>query len=197
MNYGKNATEKRIKKVSSNAEKYTSRIFLTIFKAGFILCLFTVLVTASTCLGMFMGIIDSAPAIDVESIIPMGYATTVYDSAGNLTDTLVMAGANREEASYDELPKDLINAFVAIEASRFWTHNGIDLRSISRAAVGVLTGENRGGGSTLTQQLIKNNVVNVRMETSFGTTQERKLEEQYMALQLNKSMDKTLIHTKY
>ena len=101
MNYGKNATEKRIKKASSNAEKYTSRIFLTIFKAGFILCLFTVLVTASTCFGMFMGIIDSAPAIDVESIIPMGYATTVYDSAGNLTDTLVMAGANREEASYD------------------------------------------------------------------------------------------------
>ncbi len=197
MNYGKNATEKRIKKASSNAEKYTSRIFLTIFKAGFILCLFTVLVTASTCFGMFMGIIDSAPAIDVESIIPMGYATTVYDSAGNLTDTLVMAGANREEASYDELPKDLINAFVAIEDSRFWIHNGIDLRSISRAAVGVLTGENRGGGSTLTQQLIKNNVFNGGMEPSFGAKLERKLQEQYLALQLSKSMDKTLILTNY
>lgn len=64
-----------------------------------------------------MGIIDSAPELNVDSIVPTGYATTVYDSAGNLTDTLVMAGSNREEASYDELPQDLIDAFVAIEDS--------------------------------------------------------------------------------
>ncbi len=197
MNYGKKATEKRIKAASSNAEKYTSRILLTIFKTCFVLCLFTVLVVCSTGLGMFMGIIDSAPDIDVESIVPMGYATTIYDSAGNLTDTLVMAGANREEATYDELPEDLINAFVAIEDSRFWKHNGIDLRSISRAAYGVLTGENRGGGSTLTQQLIKNNVFNGGMESSFGAKLERKLQEQYLAVQLSKSMDKQLILTNY
>lgn len=197
MNYGKKATEKRIKAASSNAEKYTSRILLTIFKTCFVLCLFTVLVACSTGIGMFMGIIDSAPDIDVESIVPMGYATTIYDSAGNLTDTLVMAGANREEATYDELPQDLINAFVAIEDARFWKHNGIDLRSISRAAYGVLTGENRGGGSTLTQQLIKNNVFNGGMESSFGAKLERKLQEQYLAVQLSKSMDKELILTNY
>ena len=197
MNYGKSATEKKIKAANSNAEKYTSRIFLTIFKTCFVLCLFTVLVACSAGAGMFMGIIDSAPDIDVESIVPMGYATTVYDSAGNLTDTLVMAGANREEATYDELPKDLINAFVAIEDSRFWSHNGIDLRSISRAAYGVLKRENLGGGSTITQQLIKNNVFNGGMESSFGAKLERKLQEQYLALQLSKSMDKELILTNY
>lgn len=133
----------------------------------------------------------------MDSIVPIGYATTVYDSTGNLTDTLVTAGSNREEATFDELPKDLINAFVAIEDSRFWTHNGIDLRSISRAAVGVLTGENRGGGSTITQQLIKNNMFNGGMETSFGAKLERKLQEQYLALQLTKSMDRKLILTNY
>ena len=147
MNYGKHATEKKIKAAHSNAEKYTSRILLTIFKTCFVLCLFTVLVICSTGFGMFMGIIDSAPDIDVESIVPMGYATTIYDSAGNLTDTLVMAGANREEATYDELPKDLINAFVAIEDARFWKHNGIDLRSISRAAYGVITKETGEAGA--------------------------------------------------
>lgn len=197
MNYGKISTEKKIKAATSNAEKYTSRIFLTIFKTCFVLCLFVALVTFSAGLGMFMGIIDSAPDIDVESIVPMGYATTIYDSAGNLTDTLVMAGANREEATYDELPKDLINAFIAIEDSRFWSHNGIDLRSISRAAYGVLKGENLGGGSTITQQLIKNNVFNGGMESSFGAKLERKLQEQYLALQLSKSMDKELILTNY
>ena len=168
MNYGKKATEKKIKAAGSRSRKYTTRVFLTFFKTCLILCTFCLIVAVSMGAGMFMGIIDSAPELNVDSIVPTGYATTVYDSAGNLTDTLVMAGSNREEASYDELPQDLIDAFVAIEDSRFWTHNGIDLRSISRAAVGVLTGENRGGGSTITQQLIKNNVFNGGMETSFG-----------------------------
>lgn len=197
MNYGRNATEKKIKAASSNAEKYTSRIALTLFKACFVICLLAGVTAASTGIGMFMGIIDSAPQINMDSIVPMGYATTIYDSAGNLTDTLVMAGSNREEATFEELPEDLINAFVAIEDSRFWTHNGIDLRSITRAAVGVLTGENRGGGSTITQQLIKNNVFDGGMESSFGARLERKLQEQYLALQLSKSMDKKLILTNY
>ncbi len=197
MNYGRQATEKKIKAASSSLNKYTTRILLTGFKTCFILCLFLGLVTASVGFGMFMGIIDSAPDINVDSIVPMGYATTIYDSAGNLTDTLVTEGSNREEATYDELPQDLIDAFVAIEDSRFWTHNGIDLRSISRAAVGVLTGENRGGGSTITQQLIKNNVFNGGMETSFGAKLERKLQEQYLAVKLTKSMDRKLILTNY
>ena len=197
MNYGKDATEKRLQAVNSRSRKYRSRIFLTFIKTCCVLCLFSVLVISSIGIGIVMGIIDNSPELNVDSIVPIGYATTVYDSAGNLTDTLVTAGSNREEATYDELPQDLINAFVAIEDSRFWTHNGIDLRSISRAAVGVLTGENRGGGSTITQQLIKNNMFNGGMETSFGAKLERKLQEQYLALQLTKSMDRKLILTNY
>lgn len=197
MNYGKEATEKKIDLIYSKKKKYTTRVFLTFFKTFLILCLFGVLVTSSIGIGIFMGIIDSAPELNVDSIVPVGYATTVYDSAGNLTDTLVQTGSNREEATYDELPQDLINAFVAIEDSRFWQHNGIDLRSISRAAVGVLTGQNLGGGSTLTQQLIKNNVFNGGMETSFGARLERKIQEQYLALQLTRSMDRKLILTNY
>ncbi|MDD3252477.1 MAG: transglycosylase domain-containing protein [Lachnospiraceae bacterium] len=197
MNYGKQATEKKIQAADSKARKYTTRIFLTFLKTCFVLCLFGFMVISSIGIGMVMGIIDNSPELNVDSIVPIGYATTVYDSAGNLTDTLVTAGSNREEATYDELPQDLINAFVAIEDSRFWSHNGIDLRSISRAAVGVLTGENRGGGSTITQQLIKNNVFNGGMETSFGAKMERKLQEQYLALQLTKSMDRKLILTNY
>lgn len=146
---------------------------------------------------MVMGIIDSAPDVDIESIVPMGYATTIYDSEGNLTDTLVTEGSNREEVTFDELPQDLIDAFVAIEDSRFWSHNGVDIRSIARAAMGVITGDNKGGGSTLTQQLIKNNVFGGGMEKSFGARLERKLQEQYLAIQLTKSMDRKLILTNY
>lgn len=197
MNYGKNATEKKITAANSKAGKYTTRIFLTFFKTCFVLCTFAFLVLASIGTGMFMGIIDSAPDVNMDSIVPIGYATTVYDSAGNLTDTLVMEGSNREEATYEELPKVLVDAFIAIEDARFWKHNGIDLRSITRAAVGILTGDRKGGGSTITQQLIKNNVFNGGMETSFGAKVERKLQEQYLAIQLSNSMEKELIMTHY
>lgn len=197
MNYGKTATEKKIAAAGSSRSKYTTRIVLTFIKTCFVLVLFGGLVVASAGIGMIKGIIDSAPEVNVDSIVPIGYATTVYDSAGNLTDTLVTAGSNREEATFEELPEDLINAFVAIEDARFWKHNGIDLRSISRAAVGILTGDYSGGGSTITQQLIKNNVFNGGMETSFGAKLERKLQEQYLAVQLTKSMDRRLILTNY
>ncbi len=86
---------------------------------------------------------------------------------------------------------------MAIEDSRFWSHSGIDLRSITRAAVGVLTNDYAGGGSTITQQLIKNTIFDGGMETSKGARIERKLQEQYLALQLTKSMDRKIIITNY
>ena len=152
MNYGKKATEKKIKAAGSRSRKYTTRVFLTFFKTCLILCTFCLIVAVSMGAGMFMGIIDSAPELNVDSIVPTGYATTVYDSAGNLTDTLVTSGSNREEATYEELPKDLINAFVSIEDSRFWSHNGIDIRSIARAVKGIVSDDYAGGGSTAAHQ---------------------------------------------
>lgn len=134
--------------------------------------------------GCILGIIDNAPDIDTLSFSPKGYATTTYDTKGNLTATLIQEGSNREEATFDELPEQLIDAFVAIEDQRFWTHNGIDLRSISRAVKGVLTGDSSaGGGSTLTQQLIKNNVFSGGNEKGFELY-ERKFQEWYIALLL-------------
>ncbi len=198
MNYGKQATEKKIRSANSKARKYTTKVFLAFFKSLFILCLFGGIVTASVLFGMVKGIIDNAPDVDIATIVPNEYATTVYDSAGNVTENLVTAGSNREEASYDELPKNLINAFVSYEDARFWEHNGIDLRSILRAVKGVLTGDSSaGGGSTITQQLIKNSVFGGGMEKSFGERLERKLQEWFLAVKLDGAMSKEQIITNY
>lgn len=198
MNYGKKATQQRLKEMASNSHRYTSRVFLGFFKTLLLMCVMVIAVGASVGIGMIKGIIDSAPEINIDSIVPQGFATTVYDSAGNLTDTLVTAGSNRDPVTYEELPQDLIDAFVAIEDSRFWEHNGIDPRSILRAVKGVLTGDrSAGGGSTLTQQLIKNNVFNGGREQSFGEQLERKFQEQYLAVQLSKTMSKELVLTNY
>ncbi len=187
-NYGSSATTQKIQKSYAKGPKYASRLFLTIIKIMFIVLLFIVLIGGSIGFGAMKGIIDNAPDVDPLSFGPSGFATKVYDSQGNLTDTLVMSGSNREAATYEELPKDLINAFVAIEDARFWTHNGIDPKSIARAVVGVLTHDYAGGGSTLTQQLIKNNVFEGGRETSNGARLERKFQEQYLALRLEKTL---------
>ena len=187
-NYGMAATRRRLRNARSNRRKITNRLTLNLFKLFFVIILFLVITGAGIGAGIIKGIIDSAPDVDPASFGPSGFATKVYDSRGNLTDTLVMSGANREEATYDELPQDLIDAFVSIEDSRFWTHNGIDLRSIARAAVGVLTNDYAGGGSTLTQQLIKNNIFEGGRETSFGARLERKFQEQYLAVKLEKEL---------
>ncbi|MCI9594416.1 MAG: penicillin-binding protein [Lachnospiraceae bacterium] len=186
--YGNSATTQKIKSSYSRKPKYASRLFLTIFKFIFIILLFTVLIGASIGVGMIKGIIDNAPDVDPLSFGPSGFATKVYDSRGNQTDTLVMSGANREAATFEELPDDLINAFIAIEDARFWSHKGIDPKSIMRAVVGVLTHDYAGGGSTLTQQLIKNNVFEGGRETSNGARLERKIQEQYLALSLEKTL---------
>ena len=182
MNYGKYETERRLKSLHSKSGKYASRLFLNIFKALFVLCLFLAVVGASIGFGMVKGIIDNAPSVDILNIQPDRFATTVYDAAGNLTDTLVTSGSNRESATYDELPQNLVNAFIAIEDSRFRSHNGIDIRSIARAVRGVISDDYAGGGSTITQQLIKNNVFSGGMESGWGAKIERKLQEQYLAV---------------
>ena len=198
MNYGKNEVEKTLRKTNSRSQKITSHLVLLLTKIILILVLFAAVLGISFGYGIFKGVIDAAPEIDVASIEPSGYATMVYDSKGNLTETLVKSGANRLEASYEELPQCLIDAFIAIEDSRFWSHKGVDVRSMVRAAVGIITGDSSaGGGSTLTQQLIKNNIFEGGNEDTFGEKLERKIQEQYLAIQLEKIMDKKIILKNY
>ena len=197
MKYGKNEVARKLQRSSSKTQKVASKLVLWLVKLVLVLFTVGIILSVSLGYGIFKGIIDAAPEIDVASIEPSGYATMVYDSKGNLTETLVKSGSNRLEATYEELPQCLIDAFVAIEDSRFWSHHGVDLRSMIRAAVGILTNNPAGGGSTLTQQLIKNNIFAGGNEDSFGVKLERKLQEQYLAIQLEKIMDKEIILKNY
>ena len=139
MNYGRKETKQKIKAASSRKKKYANWVFLSFFKTVLVLFLFVAVTGISMGIGMFRGILDSSPGFNPDSFAPSGYFSTIYNSAGEVTDTLVGSNANRIEASYEEFPQDLIDAFVSIEDTRFWQHNGIDFRSITRAAVGVLT----------------------------------------------------------
>lgn len=141
-------------------------------------------------IGFVRGAIDAAPSLDIIDVQPQGYASQIYDADGNLMQTLVMEGSNRKEVSFDQLPDDLVNAFIAIEDSRFYEHNGIDLKGILRAAyVGITNGRFSEGASTITQQLIKNNVLQGGYETNMADKLRRKIQEQFLAVKLEDQLD--------
>ena len=109
--------------------------------------------------GVFRGVIDSTPNQTVIDVSPKGFSSFVYDAKKNQVAKLVSADSNRIPVSGDMITDDLAHAFVAIEDERFYEHKGIDAPGILRAAViGVTSGNFSEGASTITQQLIKNNV---------------------------------------
>ena len=138
--------------------------------------------------GAYSGIIASAPDISDVNIMPMGYATFVYDSGGSLIQQINSAEGNRISVSIDEIPEYMQHAIVAIEDSRFYEHNGVDSLGMLRAvATAVSTGFSRTeGASTITQQLLKNNVFTDWMEENTFDSIVRKLQEQYLAVELEK-----------
>ncbi|MCD7982258.1 MAG: PBP1A family penicillin-binding protein [Clostridiales bacterium] len=149
--------------------------------------------------GYVLDILADAPDISAEDVVPVGYMSTVYDADGNVTASLVSSGSNRVYAEMDEIPTDLQNAFVAIEDERFYEHNGIDLKGIVRAGItGVLSGSLSEGASTITQQLLKNNVFeDWTSEATMMDKITRKLQEQYLALELEREVSKEWILENY
>lgn len=192
MGYAKQETLKKQKKLVSKAQRNKRKILINVFKIVLVLIVTLVIAAAGAGFGMIKGILDNAPDISDISIVPKGFRTVIYDRDGNVEKEVSTIDSNRVYVYYDEIPEDFVNSIVAIEDERFWSHNGIDVKGIMRAAVqGVASGEFDEGASTLTQQLIKNHVFNVGIgETTFLDKLERKIQEQYLALELEKKYSK-------
>lgn len=199
MNYGKKRASDKQKALVSKTNRFGKKLSVTIFKT-FIACFLAVAVIGSCAvIGIIKGVIDSAPEISTYDVTPKKYSTSVYDQDGNELTKLVATGSNRVSKSIEEIPKNLQNAFVAIEDERFWEHNGIDMKGIIRAGVvAVTSGSFSEGASTITQQLLKNNVFEDWTEEKSLTDKfKRKIQEQYLAIKLEKSMTKDAILENY
>ena len=201
MNYGKRKASKKQKRITSKKNMRKKKLGVRLFK-GFLLCIFVCCILAAIGGGFIIKhVIDNAPEITADSIKPQGYTSTALADDGTTTIAeFTGAGANRVYKTIDQIPEDLQHAFVAIEDSRFYTHNGVDIQGIIRAfVVGVTHGGNFSEGpSTITQQLIKNNVFpDFVNESTFEEKLERKIQEQYLAIQVEKQLDKDSILESY
>ena len=115
---------------------------------------------------------------------PGAQRTQVFDSDGNPIGIL-LNDIDREIITLDEVPPDVIATIVAVEDSKFWLHNGVDLRATARALVSnVSAGGIASGGSTITQQIVKLRVVG--SERSFN----RKIREAVIAARLEEDFTK-------
>ena len=194
MNYSKRSTQKKQQKLVSKHTKNRKKLSYILYKSFIFLFLFIIIVGIGAGLGMFTSIIHNAPDIaDIkESVQLEGFQTTIYNQKGKEITTLSTANSNRIYVEYENIPENLVNAFIAIEDERFWEHNGIDARGILRAFfVGIKNHNFSEGASTITQQLIKNQIFNVGLnETTFMDSLKRKIQEQYLAIELEKQIDK-------
>ena len=96
----------------------------------------------------------------------------------------VLTSISSQWVEYEEIPEDLKNAAVAIEDRRFWKHNGVDWWRTAQAVFSMFTGGDIQGGSTITQQLIKN------LTEDNETTVKRKVTEIFRALEFDRNYDK-------
>lgn len=200
MNYGRNNTSQRRRKMQSRVSLKKKKARLRSFRMFLLICLVLGIIVLGGVGILFKKIIDDTPRITANDLKPSAYTTTVYANDGEtVTGTFVSAGSNRVFTTLDKIPKDLQNAFIAVEDSRFYDHKGIDIKGITRAAVkGITSGGNFSqGGSTITQQLIKNSVFpNFSKETRLQKI-ERKIQELYLAIQIEKIVEKDEILENY
>ena len=198
MNFGKRATNQKRNALASRSTMMGKKAHVSVLRIIFISLIAILVIGGCLGIGVMKGLIDDAPDISDVNIVPVGEATFVYDADGNQLQKLTAPDSNRMPVDLDQIPKDLQYAVVAIEDERFYEHNGIDIRGILRAAVrGITTGTFSEGASTITQQLIKNNVFTDWVNESTLQRFQRKFQEWYLALELEKQVDKDEILENY
>ena len=122
--------------------------------------------------GIAKAYVETAPTLNLAALSDQDKTSFIYDAEGNLI-TDYKGTEDRIMVSIDEIPTMLQNAFIAIEDARFFTHNGVDVKRIVGAFVSNISSSSVQGGSTITQQLIKQTVL------SDEQSYKRKIQEAY------------------
>ncbi|MGN0505315.1 MAG: transglycosylase domain-containing protein [Lachnospiraceae bacterium] len=194
MNFSKSSVNKKIHQLKTTSKRLSSKVTVSVFRLFIVFVVFLAITGILAGIGTLQGLIASAPSLENINVVPSGYTTNFYYSDGTISQTLVGAGGNREYVTIDQIPEMVQNAFIAIEDERFREHDGIDVRSIFRSAVEILaTGHLQSGASTITQQLLKNQIFGGGNESSDINKIVRKVQEQYLAIQLENTMEKDTI----
>ena len=186
MNYSNDSRKKAEQHNKSKAKQVKRKGKVTAFRIIVMSLIIGMFAVVGAGLGVFIGIIKSAPDPSTINIRPQGnYTSFVFDDSGKNQIASFAPADNREYAPLSEIPLNLQNAVIATEDERFYEHNGIDIKGIFRAIVSNIQHRSfNEGASTITQQLIKNNALTSEKKLT------RKIQEQYLAIQIEKLYSK-------
>ena len=134
-------------------------------------------------IGVAKAYVETTPTIDRAQLTKSDRTSYLYDKDGQLITTIANL-EYRDWVDIEQIPEMVQNAFVAVEDVRFYRHSGIDIKRLFSAALEILGNSNGSGGSTITQQLIKNKIVGTERNYK------RKIQEGYLALELEKEIGK-------
>ena len=165
-------------------------IAVNVIRIFAVLVLVAGLAAVGAVVGIAKGYMETAPTLDLAAIDDQAQTSFIYDANGNLI-TEYKGSENRVIVSIQAMPTYLQHAFIAVEDARFYTHNGVDIKRIVGAFVSNLSSSSTQGGSTITQQLIKNTLLS--SEQSY----KRKIQEAYLAMQLETRYTKDQILESY
>ena len=165
-------------------------VIVSVIRLSILFFLCAGLALAGTLIGIAKAYVDTAPVLDLVAIDDQDKTSFIYDASGNLI-TDFKGTQDRVVVSIDKIPKMLRDAFVSVEDARFYEHNGIDVKRIAGSLISNFTRGTTQGGSTITQQLIKQTLLST--EQSY----KRKLQEAYLAMQLETKYTKDQILESY
>lgn len=177
-------------KARTKKPNFVLSVAATTIRLSFVLALCVALALLGAVVGIAKAFVDTAPTLDLAALDAQDKTSFIYDSHGNLI-TDYKGTEDRIMVSIDEIPEMLQNAFIAVEDARFYEHNGVDVKRIVGALVANFTSGSTQGGSTITQQLIKQTVLS--SEQSY----KRKLQEAYLAMELETRYTKKQILESY
>ncbi len=184
----------RLFKSNLTERKKEPNFLLSVFVTTIKLFIVAILVMGFAGFGALLGVakayVDGTPALDVHRIEDQNLTSFIYDMNGDLI-TEYKGLEHRIWASLDEIPKSIQDALIATEDVRFYAHNGLDYKRLAGAFINNLRSETVQGGSTITQQLIKNTLLSPEQ------TYKRKIQEAYLAIQLEKEYEKDEILEAY
>ena len=194
MNFSKNETNKKIHTLKSRTKRFSTKLNVNLFRLFLIGVLFVIVTGVAAVAGVVNGLHKTIPSVELINVVPTGYASTTFFRDGTPAETLAGVEANRDYVSIITLPDHIKYAFVAMEDERFYEHSGIDMRGIMRALVSNLKeGGLDYGASTITQQLLKNQIFGGGDEDNPFVKISRKIQEQFLAVELENKLSKDTI----
>ncbi len=190
INNNINDKKRSIFKPRMKKPNFILSVIINTFRVLMIIILCMGLALIGVVAGIAKAYVETAQELDLALLDNQAKTSFLYDINGNvLTDYKGIE--NRVMVNIGSIPKNLQHAFVAVEDARFYSHSGVDVKRIIGALIKNVSSGSNQGGSTITQQLIKNTVLS--NELSY----KRKIQEAYLAMQLETKYSKNQILESY